>query len=635
MDLSQANEAREQDDDELVFNGIDGATGRYYTPPMTPDELARQIEEHEFGYSRAQPPSDHVRELLDRQRRATEEHLGVEEGVDPKRLDQAGWGIVFASGDPQRDAIMEAMRPLLERREAQAGPLFRDELLILPNDSKGDWLSRYGMGPGPAQPAKVPYYLLLVGSPQSIPYEFQYQLDVQYAVGRLHFDTIDEYAHYARSVVAAETQPPRARRAVFWGVEHLLDKATQLSARHLIEELGGLIREDQPAWEVQTVLREAATRASLLDLLGGAATPAFLFTASHGMAFDAQATQQRAQQGALLTNEWVGPQEWPGGPIPEDFFVAGDHIPSSANLGGLIAFHFACYGAGTPHLDDFALVPRGQRRAIAPQGGFIAQLPQRMLGHPNGGALAVIGHVERVWETSFTWQRAGAQLAAFQSTLKRLLEGHPIGSATEYFDQRYAELASDLGQQLDELGNGRLFEGPRKAQLTRLWMATNDARSYLILGDPAVRLPLQPADAVAAASSSRNELETIVRPFKAPDMDSAHKRQNFESATAPQGRGSFSAQSSAPRALMTQTISLLLPAAPGEAGSVQLVTFAADGSPRHSSTISLDEGALELESGTVAATDPFLRAHQTLEEEVRRHRATYLAALRDLTPADQ
>lgn len=473
-------------DELFYFNGINGDTGGYDLDPMSPQRL--------FDVLSGVAEPENIKELEYRVQWETEEHLGVIEGVDPTDIAEAGWGVIFPADTEGRfvPAIKEALTPLLRLRQEQAGDLFRiyeGVDALRPGESKADFLVRHRVPPAdPANPAKMPYYLLLVGDPEQIPYRFQSQLDVQYATGRIYFETLQAYANYAASVVAAETgQATLPRKAAFFGVMNNDDPATELSTTRLVEPLLTQMQAEQQDWDFAAHLRDAASKAQLTRLLGGDETPALLFTASHGVPFLPGSPRQLPHQGALLCRDWPGPKVWKGkGEIPQDHYFAGDDLVNDANLLGMIAFFFACYGGGTPRHDDFPEPGATSLKEIAPKP-FVSRLPMQMLGQEKGGALAVIGHIERAWGASFTWTRNIEQTDVFKSTLNHLMKGDPVGSALEYFNSRYATWATELSTLLRDVQFGLQVE---PVNISSMWTAHNDARGYAIIGDPAVRLSL-------------------------------------------------------------------------------------------------------------------------------------------------
>ncbi|MEM9557384.1 MAG: CHAT domain-containing tetratricopeptide repeat protein [Acidobacteriota bacterium] len=399
-------------------------------------------------------------------------------GIDPEDLAQAGWGVIF--GRDVEPTVRAALRPLLEHRRRQAGRVFRE---IEHDGSSGlEFLERHGVAFGPAVPDKLPYYLLVIGDPATLPFEFQYQLDVQHAVGRLHFDTADEYARYAASVVATERRVGASSRdGLFWWTDPPGDPQTRRMSAELCEPLlRALARSDDRL----LIPRRAADgrRATLLRHLEEA-PPALLFTASHGGSVDAarDPSRQRELQGALIGEEWWqgsadGTQEVPGKAL-----VAATDLPPNLALDGMIAVHFACYSAGCSQRDPFArgLLGGGARLA---ESAFVSRLAQRLL---SSGAQAVVGHVDRAWTTSFSWSAQEDSPRVFISMLRQLLAGHRLGHAADWVHERYAECATALADHLDSRNPA---EDDAAQRLARLRKVTLDTRNYLVLGDPAVRL---------------------------------------------------------------------------------------------------------------------------------------------------
>jgi predicted DNA-binding ArsR family transcriptional regulator len=465
---------------DLVYvNGFDVDTGKPFAPRSI-GEIAKSVHAGESAGS------------LNKVRGGASRSLPVD--MDPTKLEETGWAILFHEDTPKD--VRDALAPLMALRKTQASARYRE----LPDYRKGeqtrDWYARNATSPGNFDPGIVPYYLLLIGPPDLIPFEFQYLLGVEYAVGRLAFDTAEEYSRYANSTVAYEKgkSTPNTREVHYWGTRHAGDGATNLSASLLVDPLANGIPASAGAlkqainslygFDRKLCLGDDATKANLLQSLHATKPPAMLFTASHGLAMRSGQDKQLDIQGALLC------QDWPGfGNMRPEHCLAATDIADDANVNGMVALLFACFGAGTPDTNQFLkdLSQAGDAPPLAPKP-FIAALPRRLLAHPKGSALAVIGHVDQAWGFSMQDPKvAGPQIAAFRNSIGTILSGAPVGHAmSKYFGAKFAELSALLLNATSPTASAAMKLNDH--DLAVRWIERNDAQNYLLLGDPAVRI---------------------------------------------------------------------------------------------------------------------------------------------------
>lgn len=435
--------------ERIYASGVDGASGEYPSAPSTVAEVIALAcgEEIDPGLLRLLAHVHHV---------AARPHLDSPAAVALRDPRQAGWGVVFGAG--VTPGVREALAPLIEHRRRQIGERFR-RLELHPDEDPVKWLARHGVAAGEVRPAQVPYYLLLVGSPVEIPFRIQGFLGAQYAAGRLSFDEPDEYRRYAESVVAAEARPC-GRVAVFFGPRHSGDALTRSTSEHLVGPLAA--EAEQRGFATIRLVGEAATRARLAATLHGAEPPALVFCAGHGLTWDPGHPARRSRQGDVLCQDWPGP-----GAAAADHAFGVAEVTDAARVHGTLAFLPTSYSAGT-----------ATPGASEP---FVASLPRRLLAHPQGAALAVIGLVDRGWNSAIVEEMA----RPYRAALGALLAGEPVGHAVRRIAERAAALAVELRALLDKRGLG-LRTNDR--DVAAAWIEGRQAGSVVVLGDPAARL---------------------------------------------------------------------------------------------------------------------------------------------------
>lgn len=454
----------------ILVNGVSGLTGERLLPPLDFARIA--------AIARGDIQDKQTLRWLKRFWKAlTEEHLGPPFGVRLESPRQAGWGIVFHADES--DKVQDALSGLIEHRRAQIGDERTHVFTYKTGENWREWLACHGAELGTVRPDQVPYYLLLAGGPERLPFELEHMLSVERAVGRLSFDTPADYRLYAESLISYENGAgiTRSRQAVLFATRHPFDEATEMSADLLAKPLEKDLASLAPGFAARSLWAEDATKANLGEIFRpgtGCLPPAFLFTASHGVAWPKGHPDQAARQGALLCQGGFGNGH------PKHYFAASD-VPEDARVHGMVAFHFACFGAGTPQWDSFIHQPGEQPPEIA-ERPFIAALPKRLLAHSQGGALAVIGHIDRAWGYSLVGSSGTAQIQPFRNAVAAILAGLPVGHAVQDFRLRFAALSTGLSETLRKVGFGVKIPDE---ELAGLWLERNDAQSYTVIGDPA------------------------------------------------------------------------------------------------------------------------------------------------------
>ncbi|MBZ4333433.1 hypothetical protein [Corallococcus sp. AS-1-12] len=440
-----------------------------------------------------------------------ESHLW-DDGEDPNSLPAQRWGLVAPEG-PEGDRLLALVEPLRQhRQEQQDGHPVRVYRVSAELAAEGRNLEdftrwvRVVLDDEAVPVEDRPRYLLFLGDFHQVPFELQQAAAHDAYVGRLAFRRDEDYAAYVDKVLRWEGAPSAQRqpRSLFFTV-HDGTAATRTGYQSLVAPAIASARQARelgrfPARDVLELGVPGEPGADGLLTEAAHQEPTLLFSMSHGLGSPRagwRSTDAKlALQGALCLGEG---QHLEGAALAQRPFLPGG-----------IWFLFACFGAGTPSRSAFhhwlkQLQAGGQfsgrlesLTAALPRPGerpFVAALPQSALANPQG-PLAVIGHVDLAWTYGFQDRdhRQG-KVSRFLEPLQQLARGRRVGLGLSWLLRGGHQANLELTTLYDQEEAARSAGKPSPVDPLRrshLWMLRQDLGGYVLLGDPAARLPLAP-----------------------------------------------------------------------------------------------------------------------------------------------
>jgi len=434
-------------------------------------------------------------------------------GRDPNDLSAQRWGVLAPEG-PAGDRLLALIEPLCRlRQEAQGTPI---RVYRAPPNLDAPAAVRWKKQV--IQDEAIPElqrtrYLLMLGDLDQLSLELQQILSDEGFIGRLAFSRDADYEAYVEKVLRWEKKPaPTQARALFY-TAHDGTRATSLGYQALIKPSLKLCRERQkegdfPAREILELGEGEGGSVDRLLAQVALPEPSLLFSMSHGLGAPRQGWKsvdaQHRLQGAMSLG--VGQ------------VLDAEALANQPFLPGGLWFYLSCFGAGTPSRSAFATWLSQLREAgrfsgqldsllaSLPREGerpFIAALPKAVLANPQG-PLAVMGHADLAWSYSFQDEGPGTtnRPSRFQGLLRSMVLGRRAGVGLNALLRFFVDTNTALTALYEQQEEAQRLGRPNPVDLTQrahLWMLRQDLAGYVLLGDPAVQLPVTPAQPRKAA----------------------------------------------------------------------------------------------------------------------------------------
>ena len=400
-------------------------------------------------------------------------------GSDPIKNDPKGnWAVILTDNCRYKKEIEEALDPLINLRSGK--------IITIPKISYGydptvhRWIQENFIN------KTLPDYLLLCDSFENIPIEYQFILNALVVTGRLWFEQPHGFNNYVKKLMDVENGKFDVGTNITIA-SPTDDKVTQIDYDNILKPLLNEMKILKP------IIGNDFSRESLTET---AINSRFLALYCHGIALHKKDFDKNPDlQGAFVLDSRSKMKEG---------LLTPSNISNIPFVPGGIVFSPACLAGGTIENSDYSYWI--MQHNLAPYLGkttSTSSICNNMLSSLIGPIASLLHFDISMFSNApmfnpFT-NKYDLQTMIHIGFIRDLLGGQTLGKATRWFRWATGAYYNQSIQLFEQLTGDRPYRGTsgiRKTvrqfveSMNRYHVTATDMRNYVIMGDPAVSLPI-------------------------------------------------------------------------------------------------------------------------------------------------